>query len=179
MKHFFIFLFASTTLLSCNQKPEAKNDIQPANNEMKTMSDSAKQLLIDISNNGWFQAQVAEVALGKLQDTAMLSLAQSINRQYTRIRAKAKIVSIPYKLNMPYFLRSDQNVRVNELKAMDKGMLGNAFLKQIAAVNDTLTGESNQFRILAKGDSAINSFLDFSTAIVDSTQAQVIKKIGK
>lgn len=181
MKHFFIFLFAFT-LTSCQQQqqkaqPTSNGDNQIMDLQVRNMSDSAKQLLIDISNSAWFQAQVAEVGLSKMHDTSMLSLAQNISKQYTHIKDKAKIVSVPYKLNMPYFLKADQNARVNELKAMDDASFTKEFLHQITATNDIIIKECNDFQSMAKKDSDILSFIYYSKAIVQSTKSQLQKKM--
>ena len=180
MKQFFIFLFAFT-LTSCQQHQQkaqstSNGDNQIMDLQVRNMSDSAKQLLIDISNSAWFQAQVAEVGLSKMHDTSMLSLAQNISKQYTHIKDRAKIVSVPYKLNMPYFLRHDQNARVNELKAMDDASFTKEFLHQINAANDIITKQCNDFQSMAIGDSDVIHFINFSKMVVDSTESQ-LKKI--
>jgi hypothetical protein len=181
MKHFFIFLFVCT-LLSCQQnqqkvQPTSNGDNQIMDLQVRNMNDSAKQLLIDISNSAWFQAQMAEVGLSKMHDTSLLSLAQNISKQYTHIKDKAKIVSVPYKLNMPYFLRHDQNARVNELKGMDDISFTKEFLSQVNATNDSITEQCNRFQSMAIGDSDIVHFIKFTKGIVESSQSQLQKKI--
>ena len=179
MKYFFIFLFICA-LTSCQQHQQKEHSASNSDNQImdlqvRNMSDSAKQLLIDISNSAWFQAQVAEVGLRKLHDTFLLSQAQNISKQYTRIKDKAKIVSVPYKLNMPYFLRHDQNTRVNELKAIDDASFTKEFLHQISATNVIIMKECNDFQSMAIPDSGIVDFINFSKMVVKDCESHLQK----
>src|SRR5947208_16983833 len=75
MRYVFIILICVNA--SCKQQPPKSNSTGTSSNNAtseipdKTMSDSAKQVLIDISSTAWLQVKAAEVALKKLHDTSL------------------------------------------------------------------------------------------------------------
>ncbi len=160
-------------MASCHQKTTLNTDSQIMDMEVRTMSDTAKSLLIDISNNAWFQAQIAQLAATRVQDTSLLSMAQNVSKQYTHIKERAKIVSVPYKLNMPYFLRQDQNIRVKELNESSASTFKKDFLDQLAANNQNILKECNELQPLVKDDSNIVHFIAFSSSIVEDNQVKL------
>jgi len=173
---YYLIISAIIIVAGCQPHTSKKNDQSADHRTMdmdeRTMSDSAKQLLIDISNDAWFQVQMANVILQKAHDTALLNLAQNTSRQYTRIKDRAKIVSIPYRLNIPYFLTHTQNATVDSIQALGEREMKNEFVQQCNNNNQVILQKCDAFESLVKNDSDILHFIDFSKNIVTNNGMQ-------
>ena len=165
---YVLVLFLALSWSACEQSNSGKAPAETAAAPAPAIDAAAKQFLIDITNLSWFQAQIAQAALKKSTDTAILSLAQGISKQYLRIKDKAKIVSIPYQIDMPYFLTHDQNDEVNQLASLDAAAFNAQFLEKIKHNNDVILEKCAGFQTAAPIDNSFQQLISFCKTTVEN-----------
>lgn len=167
MKYLLVF-FLAIAGTACEQ---SHNDKQSEPSTIQTVTDldpSARQFLIDITNLSWFQAQLAQAALKKSTDTMILSMSQKLNTEYIRIKEKAKIVSIPYLVDMPYFLTHDQNEEVKQLTALDEATFTKQYLEKIKHNNEMILQKCQNFDPSSTTDENFKDLISFCQSTVES-----------
>jgi len=138
------------------------------------MDSAARLFLIQVTNNAWYQSELAQTALKKSQDSSILKQALIISRQYTRIKDKAKIVSIPYKLNMPYFLTGEQNQKVKELKGIPQNSFDREFVTRIKGNDSILMKQLVEMEASPSNNTdEMKQFIVFSKSVIDTTENKI------
>jgi hypothetical protein len=159
------------TLISCTRQSETPPAIKEENAARADIDSAARLFLIAITNDAWYQSEMAQAALKKSHDTSILKQARIISRQYIRIKDRAKVVSIPYKLNMPYFLTGEQNQKVKELKGIPEDSFDREFIARIKG-NDSVLMK----RLIEMEGSPSNNtdemkqFIDFSKSVIATNE---------
>ena len=160
--------------LSCKQQPTTvKQDAGESNNSPLP---GKEQFLIDVSNLAWFQVQVAKAALTKTHDTALLDIAQKMAKDYIRIKDKAKIVSIPYNTDIPYFNTHDQNIRVKELKSTADSTFEKEFISQIKENNQLILKQCKDVQVEIQNENDFKQLIDLSRTVVENNQSELEKR---
>lgn len=166
MKYILVLLLA-ITWSACEQPSSRKVTEETSSAQAPAIDPAAKQFLIEITNLSWFQAQIAQAALRKSTDTMILSMAQRINKQYIRIKDKAKIVSIPYQIDIPYFLTHGQNEEVQQLSQLDEAAFKSQFLEKIKHNNDVIMQKCAGVQTIQVDDS-FQQLISFCKTTVES-----------
>ncbi|MEO6168849.1 MAG: DUF4142 domain-containing protein [Chitinophagales bacterium] len=159
-----LFLAASACEQSGANKSTAQTtSIPPA----EAIDPAAKKFLIDITNLSWFQAQLGQAALKKSTDTIIISMSQRINKEYIRVKDKAKIVSIPYQIDMPYFLTHDQNEEVKQMASLDEATFTKQYLEKIKHNNEMILQKCQNFDTSSTSDENFQELISFCLSTVE------------
>ena len=174
-----LILPVAVLLFSCNQpaadKTTAADSTSPAQvaEAQSNIDPAARQFLIDLTNLSWFQAQLGQAALTKSTDESILGMSQKIVKEYTRIKDKAKIVSIPYNIDMPYFLTHDQNEEIVDMKKLDEATFTTKYLEKIKSNNEVILRRCESFDTGATKDNNFADLITFcKTTVKENTPAQ-------
>lgn len=168
-----LFVLVGSLVISCNQHTKTPSQSNAENQTTAGIDTIAKQFLIDVTNSAWFQAEMANVALKKSHDTAILSLARTISKQYIRIKDRAKIVSIPHKLNMPYFLLPDQNAKVTELKGVKDDLFDHEFISRVRENDSFILKQCSDFQASPDKPADVMELIDFIRSTVEANQSKM------
>ena len=161
-------------LFACTQRSETPPEIIEENAARADIDSAARLFLIAITNDAWYQSEMAQTALKKSHDTAILKQALIISRQYTRIKDRAKIVSIPYKLNMPYFLTGEQNQKVNELKALPESSFDREFIARVKGNDSVLMKRLMEIEGSPSNNTdEMKQFIDFSKSVIATNENEI------
>ncbi|HYV90679.1 MAG TPA: DUF4142 domain-containing protein [Chitinophagales bacterium] len=173
MMKLILLVLLTSVVISCNQHSQILSQSNTDDQTAASIDTVAKQFLIDITNSAWFQSEMAQVALKKSHDTAILSLARTITKQYTRIKDRTKIVSIPHKLNMPYFLLPDQNAKVTELKGVKDDSFDHEFISHIRENDSMILKMCDDFQSSPDKPSDVMQLIEFIRSTVQANQSKM------
>jgi len=169
MKQWYIILLG-LFIAACTQHQNenaAKPDVSRIQEGPILQADDAtKQFLIDITNASWYSAKLAYVATLMSHDQNIIKSAQAIRKDYTRIKDKAKIVSIPYHVEVPYFLTTEQNDSVNMLQNLDSLSFDKKFISMIRNNNDNIIMRCDNFQKGIKRSDDLQQLIDFCRSTV-------------
>jgi len=167
-----LFVLSVLFLMCCNQpqqNDQGASKYDPSKIQegpILKADDPTKLFLVDITNASWYSAKLANAATLKSHDQYIIQSAQIIRKSYTRIKDKTKITSIPYQVEVPYFLTQAQNDSVNILQRTDSLLFDYKFVTMIRNNDAVILKKCDDFQASAKRTEDLQQLIDFCRSTV-------------
>ncbi len=160
-------IIAIAALSACNSSQKQQQESTSAGTSkiqegpVLEADDATKKFLVDMTNASWYTAKLANAATFKSHDQSIIQSAQLIRKRYTLVKDKIKIVSIPYQVEVPYFLTKDQNDSVRLLQSTDSLSFNKTFIAMVQRNDAVILSKCDDFEATGNHPEDMQKLIDY------------------